>query len=139
MQELIKSNPKRDSGPTSSVQNPTSYSSVYLRLQPFLSSLPPSSPSAASETSPTQPQLLQFILYLSDPDHQLTHTTVTQGIPAKWLDAWDKHDWIEDLVVDVLRVGVEVVGQEYIATRMGWLKDDAEVPADAPPTKEPPT
>lgn len=39
------------------------------------------------------------------------------------MQLWDKHEWIEDLVVEVLRVGVEVVGQEYISARMGWIKD----------------
>lgn len=50
------------------------------------------------------------------------HTTVTQAVPAEWLDIWDDYDWVEDLVVEALRVGVEVVGQEYIVARMGWGK-----------------
>ena len=29
-------------------------------------------------------------------------------------------EWIEDMLVEVLRVGVEVVGQEYVVARMGW-------------------
>jgi len=33
---------------------------------------------------------------------------------------WDKYDWVEDLVAEALRVGVEVVGQEYVVARMGW-------------------
>ena len=66
------------------------------------------------------------MLHLSDPEHQLTHTSVTQAIPAQWESLLDKHEWIEDLIVDVLRVGVEVIGQEYVVARMGWIKEEGE-------------
>jgi hypothetical protein len=33
---------------------------------------------------------------------------------------WDEYEWVEDLVAEALRVGVEVVGQEYVVARMGW-------------------
>ena len=65
-------------------------------------------------------QQLQFLLYLSDPSHKLIHTTLTQSVPGKWLDIWDQYDWVEDLVAEALRVGVEVLGQEYVVARMGW-------------------
>lgn len=45
-------------------------------------------------------------------------------MPLSWLDHWEKQDWVEDIVVEALRTGVETIGQEYIASRMGWLKDD---------------
>ena len=48
------------------------------------------------------------------------HTTVTQTVPIKWLPLWDEYDWVEDLIADTLRVGVEVIGQEYVVARMGW-------------------
>ena len=51
------------------------------------------------------------------------HTTITQAVPGEWLEIWDEYDWVEDLVVEALRVGVEVVGQEYIVARMGWGKE----------------
>jgi Family of unknown function (DUF5427) len=63
---------------------------------------------------------LQFLLHLSDPAHKLTHTTVTQAVPARWLELWEKYVWVEDLVAEALRVGVEVIGQDYIVARMGW-------------------
>lgn len=64
--------------------------------------------------APTEQISLQFLLYLSDPSHQLNHSTVTQAVPGKWLDLWDDYEWVEDLVVEAIRVGVEVIGQEYI-------------------------
>ena len=48
---------------------------------------------------------------------------MTQGIPGRWLDLWDTYPWVEDLAVEALRVGVEVIGQEYISGRMGWVPD----------------
>lgn len=65
---------------------------------------------------------MQFLLYLSDPSHQVLHSTVTQAVPGKWLDLWDEYEWVEDLVIEAIRVGVEVIGQEYIVSRMGWDK-----------------
>ncbi|KAF8078342.1 maintenance of telomere capping protein 1 [Lyophyllum atratum] len=121
IEELIKNNTKPTSPNPSS---PTTYSHVYLRVQPYFtiydSSDTPASQSSESEAASTQKQHLQFLLYLSDPEHQLTHTTITQAVPGKWLDLWDEFDWVEDLVAEALRVGVEVVGQEYLVARMGW-------------------
>ena len=115
MEDVIKQNPQPPAADTSTTQNPTTYSYVYLRIQPFLSSN-----TLQAEKSY---QSLQFLLYLSDPSHQLLHSTVTQGIPGRWLDLWDTYPWVEDLAVEALRVGVEVIGQEYISGRMGWVPD----------------
>lgn len=69
------------------------------------------------------------------------HTTVTQAVPADWLEIWDDYDWVEDLVVEALRVGVEVIGQEYIVSRMGWGKKGKgkeRAPSDEPVVVEKP-
>lgn len=91
----------------------------------------PEQTASASESSPkpasTQTNL-QFILHLSDPAHQLVHTTITQAVPGQWLELWDQYDWVEDLVAEALRVGVEVIGQEYVVARMGWgIKETSAV------------
>ncbi|KAG8885463.1 hypothetical protein FRB97_001186 [Tulasnella sp. 331] len=128
--ELIKgSSPKQkstESGPTTSI--------VFLRIQPYTST-------ASTATAPTSTSLgtkhtLQFLLYLSDPGHQLAHTTTTQSVPSSWMTLWDMDtsgarkngDWIEEMLVEVLRVGVETIGQEYVVARMGW---DAVLKAEA--------
>ena len=67
------------------------------------------------------------MLYLADPGHQLTCSTVTQSVPARWLDHWDVQEWIEDVVVEALRTGIETVGQEYIVARMGWLNEKEKI------------
>ena len=117
IEDVIKRNIKA----TETVKNPnipTTHSNVYLRIQPYSSaySQPPSLPEASSGVQ----QQLQFLIYFFDPVHKLVHTTVTQTVPIKWLPLWDEYDWVEDLIADTLRVGVEVIGQEYVVARMGW-------------------
>ncbi|KAJ3790342.1 maintenance of telomere capping protein 1 [Lentinula aff. detonsa] len=119
-----------------SLQLPTSYSYVYLRVQPYLISYSVPSTSALASTDGSAPpeqskqQHLQFLLYLSDPEHNLIHSTITQAVPGAWLGIWDDYEWVEDLVAEALRVGVEVIGQEYLVSRMGWgglnVKEKAE-------------
>lgn len=99
---------------------------MYLRVQPYLTSYSVPSTSALASTDGSAPaeqskqQHLQFLLYLTDPDHNLIHSTITQSVPGAWLGIWDDYEWVEDLVAEVLRVGVEVIGQEYLVSRMGW-------------------
>jgi hypothetical protein len=46
---------------------------------------------------------------------------------------WEKYEWVEDLMAEALRVGVEVIGQEYVVKRMGWGTD---AHADGEPAAE---
>ncbi|KAI0639157.1 maintenance of telomere capping protein 1 [Trametes polyzona] len=130
LEELMKRNAKPEQTPSSSVQNPTTYSYVYLRVQPFTTTyaLPQlhADSDAAAASAPTSQSSLQFLICLSDPHHNMIHSTVTQSVPTKWLDLWDEYDWVEDLVVEAIRIGVEVIGQEYIGSRMGWDKKSSE-------------
>ncbi|KAI1797647.1 maintenance of telomere capping protein 1 [Ganoderma leucocontextum] len=133
LEELIKRNVKPEQPPASTTQNPTTYSYVYLRVQPFsttyaLPQISSGTETPASSSSTTQSSL-HFLISLSDPHHNLIHSTVTQSVPAKWLDVWDEYDWVEDLVVEAIRIGVEVVGQEYIGQRMGWDGKKEKQPA----------
>lgn len=128
LDELIKRNAKPEQTPAATAQNPTTYSYVYLRVQPFSTTraLPQIAPgatipaSSSASTNPTNQSSLQFLISLSDPHHNLIHATVTQSVPGRWLDIWDEYDWVEDLMVEAIRIGVEIVGQEYIGQRMGW-------------------
>jgi hypothetical protein len=103
-------------------ENPTTYSSVFLRIQPFYSITPPFMTSMTKEESTAPARQLQFFLYLTDPNHSITHSTVSQVIPAEWLEIWDEYEWVEDLVVEALRVAVEIIGEQYLASRMAWGK-----------------
>jgi hypothetical protein len=96
----------------SSAEEPetVSHTHIFVRVQPFR----------------TAEQRLQFLVVLADPGHELAHDTITQAIPEAWLALWDKYDWVEDQVVAALRQAVEVVGQDYIARRMGWIAAPAK-------------
>lgn len=140
LDDIIKSRQAPAPTADSTNQIPVSYSYVYLRVQPFFSSytIPPTSTEATEHSDAHiggEKKQLQFLLYLSDPSHGLTHTTLTQSVPAAWVEEsvptnqesaestksmWDTYEWVEDLVAEALRVGVEVVGQEYVVNRMGW-------------------
>ena len=141
LDELVRSDilnaPKKDS--LKGTENPTTYSSVFLRIQPFYSITPPfmTPLTKPNEESTAPARQLQFFLYLTDPNHSITHSTVTQVVPGEWLDCWDEYDWVEDLVVEALRVGIEVVGEMYLASRMGWGKKEKGVAASEQTEKEP--
>ncbi len=121
MEEIVKTNAPPDPQRPSSIQNPTTTSYVYLRIQPFTSAI------TTPEPDSTELAQLQFILCLSDPAHNLSYMTVTQAIPEHWLNVWDQYDWVEDRVSEALQLGVEVIGQEYIVGRMGWVRETLAV------------
>ncbi|WVQ75399.1 hypothetical protein IAR50_005019 [Cryptococcus sp. DSM 104548] len=104
---------------------------IFLYLQPVLVPLPfpepPISNSSAStpDKPHTPPKHLQFLLTLQDPEHKLTFTTVTQPTPEDWMEVeYERSEWVEERLVEVIRTGVEVIAQDYVATRMG-LKPSA--------------
>jgi hypothetical protein len=111
-----------------STEIPVTQSYIYLRVQPFTTSYV--SRGVAADAGGVEHDKLQFVLHLIDPGHSIVHSAVTQAIPAGWLAIWDQHNWVEDSVVDVLKVGVEVLGQEYIATRMSWTEAPAEAESE---------
>lgn len=93
---------------------------IFLHLQPVLAPLSVPEPpllldteTDATPTSSTPAKHLQFILSLHDPVHNLRFTTVSQGVPADWLDVdYDQSEWVEERLVDVIRVGVEIIAQD---------------------------
>lgn len=72
---------------------------------------------------------LYFIVSLQDPVNDIQFTTVSQPAPGDWLDVpYERSDWVEERLVDVIRTSVEVLAQDYVSTRMG-LKPSSTVPA----------
>jgi hypothetical protein len=124
VEEVIKINAHPDPQQPSSIQNPTTTSYVYIRIQPFTST------ATSPEVDVVESTQLQFILCLSDPAHKLSYRTVTQAIPEHWLKVWDQYDWVEDTIAETLRLGVEVIGQEYVVGRMGWVREKPAVITD---------
>lgn len=93
---------------------------VFLHLQPVLAPLLIAEPQLMLSGSPpsTPPNHLYFIITLVDPQHDLQFTTVSQPSPGDWLDVdYDKSDWVEERLVEVLRTGVEIVAQDVSALK----------------------
>ena len=82
---------------------------------------------------------IHFAIYLHDPIHSISYSTVSQPVPAKWLD-WldasqddlpdsiseiidaggvDPREWVAEWVDEVLCLAIGVVAQRYVARRMG--------------------
>ena len=87
---------------------------VYLHLQPVLVPLPFAEPPSSKDSDASvQPKHLTFIVTLHDDVHGLKQSTITQYSPADWMDVeYERSDWVEERLVDVIRVGVEIVIQE---------------------------
>lgn len=117
---------------SSGVTVPVTICPVFMRIQPVLAPLPFSSgaqatpagtPGAAAgastQTASSDDPHLYFILLLRDPTNELVHKSLTQSMPSKWLDIpFEENEWVEDIMVDVIRRGVEIVGEEYVKGRM---------------------
>ncbi|GFZ47466.1 hypothetical protein JCM24511_05210 [Saitozyma sp. JCM 24511] len=123
---------------------------IFLHLQPLLAPLsipePPilllTDPAASSATTSTSSSSkepakhLHFIISLHDPAHSLRFTTTTQPVPGDWLEVeYEQSDWVEERLVDVLKTGIEVIAQDYVATRMGLKASNASRSATPGPNK----
>ncbi|WWC64148.1 uncharacterized protein I303_106756 [Kwoniella dejecticola CBS 10117] len=127
-------NPKgRNVAPNAQV--PVTTVPIFLHLQPLLAPLPYPEPpihnstSTSSSDGSTPTKHLYFLLTLHDPAHSLSFTTVSQPSPADWMEVeYEKSEWVEERLVEILRTSVEVIAQDYVATRMG-LKPSAPTAA----------
>ncbi|KAI9320756.1 maintenance of telomere capping protein 1 [Dichotomocladium elegans] len=93
---------------------------VYLAIQPV---------SLADEEDVTQ---VIYVILLIDPTHQLRFKTFSQAIPQPWLDIpYEENEWVEDKMVDVIRMAVTTIAQDYVYTRMtGAPKEITRVVAE---------
>lgn len=83
---------------------------VFMVIQPVKSSF------TNDNSTPSQ---LVYAIVLEDPTNQLSFQTYSQSIPMAWLDIpYEENEWVEDKMVDVLRMAVTTVAQDYVWTRM---------------------
>ncbi|ORZ09923.1 maintenance of telomere capping protein 1 [Absidia repens] len=67
----------------------------------------------------SMPSQLMYAIVLEDPTNQLSFQTYSQSIPMAWLDIpYEENEWVEDKMVDVLRMAVTTIAQDYVWTRM---------------------
>lgn len=119
-------------------------SNIYLSIQPVsaFSDDTKTTPTHGTTPAPTiissaSPHAFQFIVYLTDPEHNIQFSTVSQSFPlqwAEWLDSADSatvgqddvdsnspdpREWVIDWVEEGLGLSVGVVAQTYVSKRMG--------------------
>ncbi|KAG0052906.1 hypothetical protein BGZ83_001991 [Gryganskiella cystojenkinii] len=62
---------------------------------------------------------LSYVIVLHDPTHKLEFESVSQSLPAHWLMIpYEENEWVEDRMVDCIRLAVGVIAQDYVWTRM---------------------
>lgn len=138
---------------TLSETNPTRDSEIFLAIQAIVrvveEELFEGGSSSEKEESAVQEQKdektkeeVVFAIYLHDPIHGISISTVSQGVPAQWLE-WldapsggegtlpesieeiissggvDPREWVSDWVEETLSLSVGIVAQRYVARRMG--------------------
>ncbi|KAK6433303.1 hypothetical protein LTR95_010518 [Oleoguttula sp. CCFEE 5521] len=98
--------------------------------------------SAVAEPPADPEPLIAFAIYLHDPLHSLSFSSLSQPFPRRWAD-WldasasdenglpdsiqeiiaaggvDPREWVAEWVEEVLSLGVGLVAQRYVAKRMG--------------------
>lgn len=76
------------------------------------------------------PQVI-YIVLLVDPTHQLRFKTYSQSMPQSWLDVpYEESEWVEDKMVEMIRMAVTTIAQDYVYTRMtGAEKEMARMAA----------
>ncbi|KAL8291707.1 hypothetical protein RQP46_001965 [Phenoliferia psychrophenolica] len=131
LEELIKKSFKpepevdAESSSAESVTVPVTTCPIYLRIQPCLAPQPYAAIVRAAATGDdaaapaVEDKALFFLLVLRDPTHKLVHTSLSQSMPAEWLDIpFEENEWVEDVMVDVIGRSVQVVGKAYLHSRM---------------------
>ena len=125
---------------------------IFLHLQPIFAPLtipePPllldpkakdSDPAAEAVAAQKdeKPKHLHFVLTLHDPVHNLRFTTVSQSVPGDWLEVeYDQSEWVEERLVDVIRVGVEIIAQDVSPIYIYNFQDLAACQSDDRPVAD---
>lgn len=92
-----------------------------MRIQPFTVRFGPETNAIQvnAAMNDSEDDHVQFYILLYEPSHNLTHQTTSQAVPRAWIESWDTNEWVEDLIVESLKLATQIVGQEYILSRMG--------------------
>ncbi|KAH9819414.1 maintenance of telomere capping protein 1 [Melampsora americana] len=110
---------------------PITKCSVYIRIQPILSTLPCLHQSqdqiqsskeideSLKGISVLEEEHLFFLILLKDLDNSLDHATLSQSMPADWLKIpFEENEWVEEVMVEIIRRATEVIGQQYVNGRL---------------------
>ncbi|CAO3638866.1 unnamed protein product [Mucor fragilis] len=104
---------------------PVIHCPVFMAIQPVKMTMAP------IDEEDTEQHQLGFIILMVDPTHHLKFKTYSQSLPLSWLDIpYEENEWVEDKMVDIIRMSVTSIAQDYVWTRMSG-NATATVPATA--------
>ncbi|KAG1052006.1 hypothetical protein G6F43_005829 [Rhizopus delemar] len=113
LKQHYKSSEKQTTDALQAEAVPVVHCPVFMAIQPVKLSMP------AIDTEDTETHQLSFIVIMVDPTHGLKFKTYSQTIPLDWLDVpYEENEWIEDKMVEVIRMAVTTIAQDYVWTRM---------------------
>ncbi|KAI9258274.1 hypothetical protein BY458DRAFT_440980 [Sporodiniella umbellata] len=86
---------------------------VFMAIQPVKLSMP------AIDEGDEETHQLSFIIVMVDPSHNLKFKSYSQTVALDWLDVpYEENEWVEDKLVEVIRMSVTTIAQDYVWTRM---------------------
>jgi hypothetical protein len=91
-----------------------------MAIQPVKISMP------SIDDEDTETSQVSFIIIMIDPTHNLKFKTHSQSLPLSWLDIpYEENEWVEDKMVDIIRMSVTSIAQDYVWTRMSGSPQSA--------------
>ncbi|KAF9135795.1 hypothetical protein BGX30_011450 [Mortierella sp. GBA39] len=123
IEHLIKTHYDAEKHQSGADRNPVTLASncpVFMAIQPCR--VPRhgyTKPASSEEKTLEKDMFISYVIVLQDPTHKLEFESCSQSLPAHWLlIPYEENEWVEDRMVDCIRLAVGVVAQDYVWTRM---------------------
>ncbi|KAI8981516.1 hypothetical protein BDB01DRAFT_724164 [Pilobolus umbonatus] len=101
---------------------PVIHCPVFMAIQPSKMAVSP------IDDEDKESYQLSFIIIMVDPTHNLQFKSYSQSMPLSWLDIpYEENEWVEDKMVDMIRMAVTSIAQDYVWTRMSGATAGASV------------
>lgn len=92
---------------------PVIHCPVFMTIQPVKITMAP------MDEGDKQLEQLAFVILMVDPTNKIKFKTYSQSMPLDWLEIpYEENEWVEDKMVDILRMSVTSIAQDYVWTRM---------------------
>ncbi|CAG8606954.1 15314_t:CDS:2 [Funneliformis mosseae] len=96
---------------------PSTTCPVFMAIQPTKAN--PYSLPTNNEITIDPENYLYYVIVLTDPTHNLNFKTVSQALPASWIDIpYEENEWVEAKMVSAIKLAVQIIAQEYVWHRM---------------------
>ncbi|CAI2177791.1 13893_t:CDS:2 [Funneliformis geosporum] len=92
---------------------PTTTCPVFMAIQPTKAN--PYSLPTNNEITMDSENYLYYVIVLTDPTHNLNFKTISQALPASWIDIpYEENEWVEAKMVSTIKLAVQIIAQEYV-------------------------